>query len=738
MSYKTTSPRVGYLRRRHSGTLQLLAAIQEAPARVRRREHGVFEIALASDPTPKALYLATVIRWLLSGTMRVEDARPVRDTLAAFHAVKRHLPVEKRDIGAYRTPGDVSATAGQFDDAAEAALPPDVRDRCPVEISGDGWAVYRVEDTGSAAWWADSTSWCTRHADSGARYLGTGPLHVLTVGKDKYQFHVATGDFRDRHDRPVTADMPVPAAAVEGILGMLAGQDGFRPVALQVRLEDILAARDPSRAVVRPAELDAVMRAPGTEGTADGGMILGRVREGRRSVAVAHVRGSDGVHVRETFAGEEILGALDRDSAPFVMLASASRNRRGGVRRCLEKLVAWASYGASGHQLVRAGGEDFLVWTRSARVGEGSGIVPRVELVDMAAPPGSRVHRIRAGDFDAAPERIRQAVVAYAERTSSLPAAAVAGRHNISQELRERLVSKDGKHAALWHLGERYRGDGYAMDIVSLAFAPDEREAVVRIARAADFALLSPRRREGTQVPTPEDFRVVEGVVGAGLWMVGVPDDLVDEETVDRLLDKGRLEVLKVLPARLLTTERLARAVGLEETTAMGVAGRSMSMDVLDRLRSLLEDPSARTGRRAPGASMLGALLAEQETYLTFKGLSHVGQAWRALPQEARDRNGPEVYVDDQCRALMAHPGGRAALDKAFGDLPPVAKPWPLVLEAMGRSAEGLDDVIASLARGGWRSPRHSQADRVADLERVTGTQLAERVARAGAVHLAR
>lgn len=205
--------RVEFLRDKHADAVQDLFTDPGLPGYSRLAARGapaVFDYLLATDPTPKAIYLQSVIRWFLKGTVRIEDARRVRKALTRFHANKAKLDVADRDINTYHSPGDIEALFDRVEAAGGTAvreIPPDVLAEGPVLASGDDWVLVRLDTYRASRWWADSTSWCTRHQGMYDNYSSRGPLYVLSWKGTKIQCSMAAGQFMDRYDRLITPDL---------------------------------------------------------------------------------------------------------------------------------------------------------------------------------------------------------------------------------------------------------------------------------------------------------------------------------------------------------------------------------------------------------------------------------------------------------------------------------------------------------------------------------------------------
>lgn len=190
---KASLPRVAHLRSAWSARLGDVALTQPLPGYGRLRRlggAGVFSLLLAFDPTPKAVYLQAVIRWFVSCTVRVEDGRRVRDTLARFHACKRFLPEGARDINAYKSPGHVAEALSALEGGGlrvPLRMPDTVAQASPAVASGDDWSIRSLDSFEAARWWADSTGWCTRHRRHFESYRRLGALYVMERAGRKFQ-----------------------------------------------------------------------------------------------------------------------------------------------------------------------------------------------------------------------------------------------------------------------------------------------------------------------------------------------------------------------------------------------------------------------------------------------------------------------------------------------------------------------------------------------------------------------
>lgn len=248
MIRKQNLPRVRRMREMHELDLFNRTPYPGVPyfSLVKRRP-AAFAHVLAMDPTPKAIYLHVVVKWMLNRFIRHEDARRIRDLLGIFHARKHALPEHMRDIGRYQTPGDLEEALLGAPDTRIRPIPDDVLFLAPAVAAGPNWAIHRVTETSAATWFADATSWCTRHPSTAQRYLDQGPLYVVLANGAKFQFHVRSGQFADRYDRPVLDLTVLESDVLEAIEQILAGTPEYRPCDTDFKVAMALLFDDPAK-----------------------------------------------------------------------------------------------------------------------------------------------------------------------------------------------------------------------------------------------------------------------------------------------------------------------------------------------------------------------------------------------------------------------------------------------------------------------------------------------------------
>lgn len=175
----------------------------------------IFDTLLGADPTPKKIYAEFVFRCYANREFLVEDVERIRETLLLFHANKKRLPVERRDIGGYASERDVwqvltgAGLVATAELTGKAAKRSD-RNRAHLEsevVTADGWTMVKLGSPFSATWWGMGTRWCTTEKSGRTyrSYADRGPLRVFVSPEGvKHQLHVATVSLCDSSDKRVS------------------------------------------------------------------------------------------------------------------------------------------------------------------------------------------------------------------------------------------------------------------------------------------------------------------------------------------------------------------------------------------------------------------------------------------------------------------------------------------------------------------------------------------------------
>ena len=718
MTRKQDLPRVRHLRGRHAIALMNMCVGPDVPIRLLRRETGAFEHALAMDPTPKAVYLTSIIRWLLTRRIRHEDARRVRTILSRFDAAKHRLPVEQRDVGRYDAPGDIlKILAPHEQETVIRNIPDDILEGCEVVAADEGWMLVRIDQWRAAAWWADSTSWCTRHRDQAESYLRRGPLYVLASAKEKYQFHLQTGQFVDRYDSPAKMMPDMPDAALQAAYRIADGTevDGVefvrRGVASQLRA--IMGARRGDKVVDLPKSrfawhddsIEVWVDSTGTRSVMSDRDPNGFHVRGERAKTTTLLvkRGSteqrlDSRSLSEDNTGlpywsTQVLTAFLRSGAA----RAAAGDTRDGVhvpgpdneiafvgRHFLKEVDAF--------RVVVSNGNRFAMWT-----GLASNAFSCLVIIDIDAPGRSRLTTISdRAEFLRAPQRIQDAIRVLNREPSSFASILPLGIESLDATGIDLWRTPARRRFALQGLVQRAGSCNDEMAGIADALFSDCAAPLRRLLSCIDVRDGIIRTKTRRQAPTADDLLSCIGIEGSGLLLAALPDEACTPELVDTLIGAGRYEVVNVMPAELFTTQRLRRIVAGGPILAAPLAPRILGLQSyhevwhdfpqLVRHRAYLRDHVQYKGM--PILSALAKTPLPGQSDKEVSALRELGGNF-------------EQYFPQRYR----FPVLTAAVSAAFEDVPPVGLPWPFALEELARRPWLIDDVLEGAGAGQWGDP---------------------------------
>lgn len=178
------------------------------------REERRFSLVRRYDPTEEGLYHWWLSCWRrrlwdergFGAPVTGDDLLEVRRALARFHAMRDRLPVERRDIGQYRTIDDLQATiptqVAEHRRRKEARL---LKGRAHSQsellfLEGP-WRIVRLFGYDAARFWGLGTRWCTTQSEATyLQYVRSAPLFVFLTPRGKFQLQQG-GSFRNSEDR---------------------------------------------------------------------------------------------------------------------------------------------------------------------------------------------------------------------------------------------------------------------------------------------------------------------------------------------------------------------------------------------------------------------------------------------------------------------------------------------------------------------------------------------------------
>jgi len=707
MNKKSSLSRVCHLRGKHAAALQDLAfdANSAVPPFVLKfvdkRPTGAFDYILAFDPTPKGIYVQSIIRWLLAGTIRFEDGRQVRKTLERFHAAKHRLELEARDIGHYGSPGEINRILVADEDLIIRDMPPEVEAGTELVDQGNGWVLLRVNEVIAAQWWADSTSWCTRHGHHARRYLERDALYILASKRWKYQIHVPTGQFMNEHDVQVW-DLPdVPLEALFSVHRFVAGGEvpgaTFSLAELSDRVKDIIDRRQGKKTVERPKVSPSFG-------------LSWRDTDGHREVTTQSSEHDKRLIVRDGERGEQLLSSkvlYDPVGYPTWSVKLFAEFLKSGALRVSKGTLGDNVYPIQGvnelnsmrscflknvdtGRVVVRDGRHFAIW-----VGRQEKRFSSLIVIDIDTDGHERVFSIKSGaDFKKVPTHVQEAVCCFNEDVLDVEVllslgGLVAGdrerwqRPEVRKKFMSAVLTGQGLESPCLH------------DAVKMVFEDSNSStwaSLHRLLCGVEIRKETILRRTPRVAPTKEDVLACRYLDLGGLLLAALPDEECTDEIVDALLDAGRQEVINVMPAHLFTSERLSRVTG-----EIGTAIMSPRIISLASFQLVWED-----FRRFTNLSLY------LRRWVEGKGLSVIGALARGRLPGQSDKEFQELQaLNENWEQYLVHrfkyPVLTAHVLRSFEAVPPVGLPWPYALEELERRPWLIDDVLAAEGNGlGW------------------------------------
>lgn len=159
--------------------------------------------ATHADPTHNKKHTEYVLEQYAKGHIRQEDAPGIRETLGHFDRVLPKL--EKKQIKQYPKISDLRDAIEPHIDAPMKGKGESLK-HPGTEIVHDSphMEVAHIKNFEGSQHCADSTEWCTRHADAYKSYKKN--LFAFRDKKtgEKYQMHADTNSMMDKKDNPVS------------------------------------------------------------------------------------------------------------------------------------------------------------------------------------------------------------------------------------------------------------------------------------------------------------------------------------------------------------------------------------------------------------------------------------------------------------------------------------------------------------------------------------------------------
>ncbi len=166
------------------------------------------------DPSLRKKYVSWIIRsYLKGGIQYAEDLSRVYHALSRFDATKRTLPQDKRDINKFTSLADLEDIVDPLEDVEPSNK--DLRRQETAKARLESEVLLETENTlvlspktkEAAIFWGRQTRWCTAATQSQNMYryyASMGPLYVIIVDGEKFQFQIESQQLNDARDRAVS------------------------------------------------------------------------------------------------------------------------------------------------------------------------------------------------------------------------------------------------------------------------------------------------------------------------------------------------------------------------------------------------------------------------------------------------------------------------------------------------------------------------------------------------------
>lgn len=162
-----------------------------------------------ADPTPSGKYGSWLLRLYRKRKIALpEDISKLHDMLSQFTKIRRHLPLDKRDINSYRTDGDLFRVLREHEGAVSK------RGRARIAaaegqkliLSDPPFEVWEISTVEAAAQLLRGTNWCVKDPKWAKDYLAEAPLYLIIEEGD----YIALAHYSEKHSASImdVADEP--------------------------------------------------------------------------------------------------------------------------------------------------------------------------------------------------------------------------------------------------------------------------------------------------------------------------------------------------------------------------------------------------------------------------------------------------------------------------------------------------------------------------------------------------
>lgn len=192
---------------------QLQNISHDNPARGHSPE-DIVEKLKEADPTHNKAYLQFITKLYIDGQFRLEDVARINETLALYTKVKPKLPVEQRNILAFKRLSDLYTilkpfeTAGADTQSNRELKKSNKAEGAKVIINTPNFKVYEMLTEAACKLYGKGTKWCTAGDKDNQfdYYHKQGAIYVIMAGDRKFQIQMESNQFMDEQDLDVAEE----------------------------------------------------------------------------------------------------------------------------------------------------------------------------------------------------------------------------------------------------------------------------------------------------------------------------------------------------------------------------------------------------------------------------------------------------------------------------------------------------------------------------------------------------
>jgi hypothetical protein len=163
---------------------------------------GIVTFLCDADPTTNKSYLQWIANMYCEQLFKFEDLPRIKQDLTKFNAIRKSLPIEKRNILTYKSLTDLYTVINCDVESKRKRKLRIKKQGTEIVFRNKEYAILRILTHDAACYYGKHTKWCTAAKDKPEdfeRYNKDGPLYVLVDFQTdtKYQMHMESKSFMD-------------------------------------------------------------------------------------------------------------------------------------------------------------------------------------------------------------------------------------------------------------------------------------------------------------------------------------------------------------------------------------------------------------------------------------------------------------------------------------------------------------------------------------------------------------